>query len=164
MKEIKLYKKPPPEMQKIIESSCEGIDFTLAVSQIPMMLILALETISEIEEQALNKCVELGAVVINNVPFLTLMYEGLSFSCSVCDIDDINVLEDAIKIVAIDKSNELVRSVRIVELDKRLLIIIADGLEKITYAKEEAQEKIQEVYDYFSAEDIHTLARAVQVV
>jgi hypothetical protein len=148
----------PQEILEVIKPLNSGEDYSLALTQTPMLLLLVLENISNDDVNLLNGEMEVGAVVVNGVPFLTLIFNGMTFEFSIFNMESVDKAENAINIITIDRTNDVVKNLRVVGVKQEIMEIIINGVKDIDYSEAERDLRVINIYSQLSTEDIHELA------
>jgi len=155
--------KVPKEILDVIKPLNKNEDYSLAISQTPIHLLLVLESITMGEVQVMNGEMEIGACVLQGVPFITLIYKGMTFEFSILDMKSMDIEHNAINIISIDRTDYVVRNMRVIGVNVEIMKVIVGGVKAVDFSMEEAKRRVADIYTYSSTEDIHSNAKVKQI-
>jgi len=149
-------KKIPNELFEKIKHNGSS-DYAVALTSTPINIVIAFNKITKKEVDILiNGAFEIGASIIDDVPFLTFMFKGgLSFDTIVYSMESKDESQNAMNLIVVDSSDYTFKTGRMLGIDKELLKVIIDGVKNITYSKEMESMKQKMIYNMYSTEDIH---------
>jgi len=138
--------------------------YATALTTTPINIILALDNITDEEKDIiLNGNFEIGTSVVDDVPFLTFMFDrGLSFDTIIYSLESENAEENAMNLIIIDSNDYTFKGARTLGIYKGLLKTLIKNVKNISYHKDIEAIKQLSIYETFSTKDIHNMSLVKQ--
>ncbi len=152
---------PLPEgFLKIAKDNDNGVDFAFAITDTPIFLFLVLQGVSQKEAEVVESgSFEIGATVVEKVPFFTLNYgNGFVFDFAIetmKELDDPDI--NAVNIILVEKNGYVVEAIRTVGVKPKLIKIIQDGVKGLSGHSVD-RETVLDIYNKHSSHLLHAKA------
>lgn len=151
----------PIELVNILKQHGKKNDFSIALTDEPILLIMVLFDVTDSEAHIIKKrTFELGLTIQEEIPFITLDYgNGFNFDFAIQSIKKSGKeYSNAINIILINGNDYIVKAMRIIGAEESIIETLHNAVNKSSMSKTEKVEAALKVQKTFTTQELHSHA------